>query len=86
MGGWFLSHHHTIEIFHGSLSLLHGDVNMLLIRLWWLQQYFFIFTNMKFSHIHIIMHRRGLGGHMGGREGKGVPKVVNGLFMYLLLL
>lgn len=64
---------------------------MLLIRLWWLQQYFFISTNMKFSHIHIIMHRRGLGdlgdlGDLGGGDGKGVPKVANGFVMYLLLL
>lgn len=32
------------------------------MRLWWFLQYFFISTNMKFSHIHIIMHRRGAGG------------------------
>lgn len=60
--------------FYGSLSLLHGDVDVLLIRLWWLQQYFFISTNMKFSHIHIIMHRRGwgdLGGRGGERGSKG---------------
>lgn len=73
MGRRFLSHHHTIEIFHGSLSLLHGDVDVLLIRLWWLQQYFFISTNMKFSHIHIIMHRRGPGGFGGGGRERG-PK------------
>lgn len=66
MGRWLLSHYHTIENFHGNLSLLHGNIDV--IGLWWLQQYFFISINMKFSHIHIIMHRRGLG---EGRVSKG---------------
>lgn len=57
---------------------------MIWMRLWWFLQYFFISTNMKFSHIHIIMHRRGAWWNLGG--GKEVPKVVNGFVMYLLLL
>lgn len=42
----------------------------------------FISTNMKFSHIHIITHRRGAWWNLG----EEVTKVVNGFVMYLLLL
>lgn len=48
------------------------------MRHWWFQKYFsFISTNMKFSHIHIIMHRNG--GGFGGK-GRVVSKVANGFF------
>lgn len=65
MGGRLLSNYHTIEFFTEAYLCYMGDFDVMWMRLWWFLRYSFISTNMKFSHIHIIMHRKGAGGVKG---------------------